>query len=195
MTDTRIFSVSFNEIEHRYYYQGKELYGITKAICKYLGKSFPNSLNVKASTIYGHDVHKEVELWIKQGKKPSTKAGNWIVQYLVDNALQNKVSYYQSELLVSDFVATASSIDIVANLEDGKVILYDIKTTNHFDRTYCSLQLSIYQYLYERVYGKEVIGLYVIATKSQRVYRIIAQSKEKIQKILEMNKKTIDKIN
>ena len=190
--DSRIYQVEFIEDKHEYWYtEGnvrKRLHGVTGAIGKLMGKSFPDTVLVQAATIYGHDVHSESELWIKEGKEPSSEAGKWVVQYLKEFQIKYNVVKYEAELLVSDFIGTASCIDIVAHLPEGKVWLFDIKTTSHFDRAYCSLQLSVYKKLYEACYGGTVCGLFVLGTKSKRAFRIIEQEASKVQKILEMNK-------
>ena len=82
--DDRIKNVVFNEKEHTYWYQGKELRGVTGAIGKMLRKSFPDTDIVQLATIYGHDVHHESEMWIKKGAEPSTESGKWVVTYLED---------------------------------------------------------------------------------------------------------------
>ena len=190
--DNRIKAVEFIPDKHEYWYtEGnvhKQLHGVTTPIGKLMNKSFPDTVLVQAATIYGHDVHSESELWIKEGKEPSSEAGKWVVQYLKEFQIKYNVVKYEAELLVSDFIGTASCIDIVAHLPDGKAVLFDIKTTSHFDRAYCSLQLSVYKKLYEACYGGTVCGLFVLGTKSKRTFRIIEQEASKVQKILEMNK-------
>ena len=190
--DNRIKAVEFIPDKHEYWYtEGnvhKQLHGVTAPIGKLMNKSFPDTVLVQAATIYGHDVHSESELWIKEGKEPSSEAGKWVVQYLKEFQIKYNVVKYEAELLVSDFIGTASCIDIVAHLPDGKAVLFDIKTTSHFDRAYCSLQLSVYKKLYEACYGGNVCGLFVLGTKSKRTFRIIEQEESKVQKILEMNK-------
>ena len=190
--DNRIYQVEFIEDRHEYWYtEGnvrKRLHGVTGAIGKLMGKSFPDTVLVQAATIYGHDVHSESELWIKEGKEPFSEAGKWVVQYLKEFQIKYNVVKYEAELLVSDFIGTASCIDIVAHLPDGKAVLFDIKTTSRFDRAYCSLQLSVYRKLYEACYGGTVCGLFVLGTKSKRTFRIIEQEASKVQKILEMNR-------
>lgn len=192
--DTRINAVTFDEEKHEYWFtdeQGhhRRLYGITGVIGKMLNKTYPvNSTNVQIGILYGNTVHFESELWIKEGKEPSTEAGKWLVQYLKDMKSKYNVSHFDAELLVSDFEKTASCIDIVAHLPDKKAILFDIKTTSHFDRAYCSLQLSCYQRLFENVYDEKVVAMYVLATKSKRAFRILKQEPSRVQKILDMNK-------
>ena len=186
--DTRIKAVTFDKEAHKYFYNGKELHGVTGAIGRLMGKSFPDTVLVQAATIYGHDIHSESELWIKEGKEPSSEAGKWVVQYLKEFQIKYNVVKYEAELLVSDFIGTASCIDIVARLADAKAVLFDIKTTSHFDRAYCSLQLSVYKKLYEQCYEDNIIGMFVLGTKSKRAFRILEQEQAKVDKILAMNK-------
>lgn len=185
--DDRIKVVVFNEKEHSYWYQGKELHGITGAIGKILKKNFPDTDLVQLATIYGHDVHHDCEMWIKEEREPSTESGKWLVAWLKDFSLKYNVQRFCAELLVSDFTGTASCIDIVAQTDEGDY-LFDIKTTSAFDREYCSLQLSVYKALYEKVYERNVKGLFVLGTKSQRAFRIINQPSVKVDRILAMNK-------
>ena len=90
--------------------------------------------------------------------------------------------------MVSDFEGTASKVDVVLTSRNGKAWLFDIKTTSHFDRAYCSLQLSVYKELFEANYGLSVQGMYVLGSKMKRTFRILMQDKSKIQKVLDMNK-------
>lgn len=186
--DERIKAVVFNEKEHSYWYSGRELHGVTGAIGKMLGKSFPDTDTVKLATLYGHDVHKDSEQWIKEGREPSTESGKWLVEQLKNFKIGNDVVEYDAELLVSDFTGTASCIDIVAFLPDDKAVLFDIKTTSTFDREYCSLQLSVYKRLFEQNYGRTVESMWVLGTKSKRAFRILEKPAIKVDKILEMNK-------
>ena len=190
--DNRIKAVEFIPDKHEYWYtEGnvhKQLHGVTTPIGKLMNKSFPDTVLVQAATIYGHDVHSESELWIKEGKEPSTQAGKWLIQQLKEFQIKYNVVKYEAELLVSDFIGTASCIDIVAHLADGNSLLFDIKTTSRFDRAYCSLQLSVYKKLYEQCYEDNVIGMFVLGTKSKRAFRILEQEQTKVDKILAMNK-------
>ena len=191
--DNRVKSIFFDEDKHEYWFvdaegHHRQLKGITGAIGRKLGHVFPDTVLVQASIIYGQDVHHESEMWIKEGKEPSTQAGKWVVQQLKEFQVKYNVVKYEAELMVSDFIGTASKIDIVAHLADGKSVLFDIKTTSKFDREYCSLQLSCYSDLYEQNYGENVLGLFVLGTKSKRLFRIIYQGKEAVDKILAMNK-------
>ena len=196
--DSRIYQVEFIEDKHEYWYtEGnvrKRLHGVTGAIGKLLGKSFPDTDVVRLATMYGSDVHKEVENYYNNNGKLSTEAAKWVVSELSRKAdellidVKDSVEDIKCEVMVSDFEGTASKVDVVMRTREGNVWLFDIKTTSHFDRAYCSLQLSVYKKLYEACYGGNVCGLFVLGTKSKRTFRIIEQEASKVQKILEMNK-------
>ena len=196
--DSRIYQVEFIEDKHEYWYtEGnvrKRLHGVTGAIGKLMGKSFPDTDVVRLATMYGSDVHKEVENYYNNGGKLSTEAAKWVVSELSRKAdellidVMDSVEDIKCEVLVADFEGTASKVDVVMRTREGKVWLFDIKTTSHFDRAYCSLQLSVYKKLYEVCYGGTVCGLFVLGTKSKRTFRIIEQEASKVQKVLEMNK-------
>lgn len=195
--DERIKAVSFNEEEHKYWYNGKELHGVTGAIGKLMGKKFPDTDTVKLATLYGSDVHKEVEnyfnkhgLWFNDSEL-TTEGAKWVIEELerkADSWLLDRAESISCEVMVSDFEGTASKVDIVLRTNQGNVWLFDIKTTTTFDRPYCSLQLSVYKRLYEQNYGGTVCGMFVLGTKAKRAFRIIEQPASLVDKILNMNK-------
>lgn len=187
--DERIQNVYFDEKKHLYTYQGKQLKGVTQAIAKIVGKSFPDILQVQIATLYGSDVHKEVENYYNNNGTLHTQAGQWIVERINDFALQqdNKVNKVECEVMVSDFESTASKVDVVMHTDNG-AYLFDIKTTKHFDREYCSLQLSCYKRMYERNYDERVLGMYVLASKSKRIFKILEQNSQKIERVFSLNK-------
>ena len=190
--DERIRAVIFNEEEHSYWYNGKALHGVTGAIGKMLGKSFPDTDTVKIATLYGHDVHSEVEHYFNDGRKDlSSEGAKWVVdtmEHWGDKLFGDRVEEIKSEVMVSDFESTASKVDLVLRTLSGNDVLFDIKTTSTFNREYCSLQLSVYKKLYEQNYNRNVTGLFVLGTKSRRAFRIIEQPSSKVDKILGMNK-------
>ena len=198
--DTRIKAVTFNEEEHNYFYEGKELHGVTGAIGKLMGKSFPDTDVVKIATMYGTDVHKEVENYFNRhghwfnNSQLSTEGAKWVVEELrcfCDSLILDRATSIECEVMVSDFEGTASKVDIVLRTLSNKAYLFDIKTTSKFDRAYCSLQLSVYKKLFEACYGTKVDRMFVLGTKSKRRFRIIEQTDAMIQKILDMNKQEI----
>ena len=185
--DSRIKAVIFNEEEHTYWYNGKNLKGVTGAIGKLVGKSFPDTDTVRIATLYGSDVHKEIENYYNTSSKTlSSEGAKWIVEELEKFiCVPHKI---ECEVMVSDFETTASKVDVVLHTKDG-AYLFDIKTTSHFDREYCSLQLSCYKRMFEENYGEKVLGLFVLSTKAKRRFHILEKEKSKTDKIFAMNRR------
>ena len=191
MKKGNIANVQFDEVAHRYFYEGRELKGVTTAIAKKLGKNFPqNSTTVQLACSYGSQVHKEIERWIEEGKEPDTENGKWLKDAIIDfqsNVGRIDTQKLGAEVRVSDFENTASNVDIVLHTLEG-VFLFDIKTGG-FDRKYCTMQLNAYRLMYENSYDEKVLGLYVLNTKSKRIFAIFACDDKDIFKLLEDNHK------
>ena len=187
--DQRIKLIEFDEENHKYTFEGRELYGVTGAIGKLMNKSFPDTDTVKIATMLGTTVHKEVENYYNNNGILSTESAKWVVKNLAEFAQScgDVVKNVECEVMVSDFTATASKVDVVMHTDSG-AYLFDIKTTSHFDRQYCSLQLAVYEKLYKECYDENVLGTFVLGTKSERRFRILPQKKEAVEKILNMNK-------
>ena len=195
--DTRVKAIEFDEEKHEYWYLGKRLNGITGVIGKMLNKTYSeNSMNVQIGRLYGDTVHKEIENYFNNhdhwfnDSELSTEGAKWIINELkafCDSLILDRADKIECEVMVSDFEGTASKIDVVVRTDVGSYI-FDVKTTSHFDRAYCSLQLSVYKKLYEQNYDEHVLGMYVLGTKSKRAFRIIQQEDSRVNKILNMNK-------
>lgn len=188
--DTRIKSIIFDEENHKYFFNGKELHGVTGAIGKKLGHVFPEGVgHIEVGKEYGHQLHSDVEHYFNDGNTLlATEGSKWVISQIEEfGKSKGGLNKVECEVTVSDFEGTASKIDIVAHTNEG-AYLFDIKTTSKFDRVYCSLQLSVYAHLYEQNYNENVLGLFVLGTKSKRLFRIIYQGKEAVEKILAMNK-------
>lgn len=200
--DARVKSIEFIEDKHEYWFtdeqgQHKRLHGVTGAIGKMQGKSFPKTDIVKLATIYGTDVHKEVENYFNlhnhwfNDSELSTEGAKWVVEELkrfCSTLVLDKASSIECEVMVSDFEGTASKVDVVIHTQEGNAYLFDIKTTSKFDRPYCSMQLSVYKNLYQKCYDETVVSMHVLGTKQKRLFKILEQEDRLVQKILEVNK-------
>lgn len=195
MKKGNIEQVEFIEDTHQYWITDekghRQLNGVTSVIAKKLGKSFPqNSTTVQLACSYGLQVHKEIERWIKEGKEPDTENSKWLRDVIIDfrsKVGRTECQRLEGEKLVSDFENTASNVDIVLHSLEG-VFLFDIKTGD-FDRRYCTMQLHAYRLMYENSYDEKVLGLYVLNTKSRRIFNIYACDDKDILRLLENNHK------
>lgn len=137
--------VVFNEEEHTYTLNGKQLHGITGMLSRQLFadkyKDVPEYI-LKRAAERGTAIHKDCEFADATGLEPQTTEGK---NYL---ELRKGYQVVANEYTVSDNEYFASNIDCVWT-KDEKIILADIKTTAHLDEEYISWQLSIYAYLFE----------------------------------------------
>ncbi len=146
--------VRFDEEQHRYFLDKKELSGITGTLIKKAFpdtyKGIPNAVLAKAAE-RGNVVHQNLELFdtvcnsdinIMHSVLPEVKDYN---EMLISYGLH----HVDSEYLVSDNENFASAIDKVLADNEGNIYLADIKTTAtlHYDNV--SLQLSIYAKWFE----------------------------------------------
>ena len=146
--------VRFDEEQHRYFLDEKELNGITGTLIKKAFpdtyKGIPDAVLAKAAE-RGSVVHQNLELFdtvcnsdinIMPSVLPEIKDYN---EMLISYGLH----HVDSEYLVTDNENFASAIDKVLADNEGNIYLADIKTTAtlHYDNV--SLQLSIYAKWFE----------------------------------------------
>ena len=150
-------NVIFDEVEHTYHLNGKQLKGIT-------GTLIPHAIGQKYADVpehilaekakYGKLVHSEIEMYLN-GFEPSEPTD----EFLAFKKWQSltKIEFVESEFIVSDNENFATPIDGI----DDEFNLYDWKTTYFLDKEYLSWQLSICAYFSE-IIGNEVNKLYAV---------------------------------
>ena len=161
----------FDENEHRYFLNGKELFGVTGAITHQL---YPNAFDgipkkiLEASAEYGHHVHKILENWDKLWQKDDESLE---LQDYRSICREYGLVHEASEYLVTDFQNFASACDKVYRVSDDTVSIGDIKTVygdltkkaNKEKLERCRVQLSLYRYMFLLVNPKmKVKDLFVL---------------------------------
>lgn len=141
--------VIFNQEDHRYFLNGKELKGITGLIKAQL---FPNKYKdipqyiLERAAERGSFVHESIELY--DGGFEPAESSSELNNYKRIKAAKGFETLV-NEYLVTDREYFASAIDLVFTNNVEEIILADIKTTSVLDKEYCRWQLSIYAYLFE----------------------------------------------
>lgn len=149
MIELRQSGVAFNQDDHTYFIDGKELSGITGLLKKHLFsdkyKDIPEFVLNRAAE-RGTFIHEQIELY-DSGFDPaeSTPELDNYKRIKSENGLQTIANEY----IVTDKAHFASGIDLVFTNVGKNIILADIKTTSVLDKAYVSWQLSIYAYLFE----------------------------------------------
>lgn len=142
--------VVFNEDDHSYFLDGKELKGITSTL---VHRVFPHDydnvsqekLNERAA--YGHKVHDILEFCITNGL--DSDMAEW--QMFKNIVEERGFKIVRCEYIVTDFENYASPIDLVMMDADGKVYLLDLKTNWKAPIEKATVQLSWYKRQFEKM--------------------------------------------
>ena len=133
--------IIFNEADHEYIREGKTLISVTQLLHKHgLAPDYaavPEEVLERAAE-KGHSIHKEIELFVKEGKEPESQEAKAVSEWMKANFIKG-----QSEAIVGNDIV-AGTYDFRDGLTGN---LYDWKTTYQKDERYWSWQLSLYDYL------------------------------------------------
>lgn len=141
--------VIFNQEEHRYFLDGKELSGITGLLQKHI---FPDKYKdiptrrLNRAAERGTMVHESIEL-LDGGFEPAEYTPELLNYKRIKE--DNNLDTIANEYIVTDKEHFASAIDLVMLGASGDIALADIKTTSKLDKEYVRWQLSIYAYMFE----------------------------------------------
>ena len=175
-------NVIFDEVEHTYHLNGKQLQGIT-------GTLIPHAIGQKYADVpehilaekakYGKWVHSEIEMFLN-GFEPSEPTPEFLAfeKWLCGN----DVMFEFAEFIVTDsenFATPIDGIDINANI-------YDWKTTAVLDKESISWQLSICAYFSELMCN-EVNGLYAVHLRGNEctLHEIERKPNEEVKRLIE----------
>lgn len=163
--------VLFNEAEHLYSLNGKQLRGITgilhRKIFTDMYTDVPEDILRKAAE-YGSSVHSTIELCDSLEDYDNQDSNYIAYRRLLSE--KNLVTF-ANEYIVTDSENYASAIDVTAIDDKGNIALADIKTTSKLNDEYVSWQLSIYKYLFGILnpkLKKKVTALYAIWLPKKR---------------------------
>lgn len=143
--------VLYDDASHKYYYNGRELKGITGMLHEFV---FPNMYkNVDKETLErakerGTLIHEQVELFASLGAEPSLGCVKEFKSFLKENGYE----IVGSEYVIRIGEYHASAIDLVVHkigAPDDEVEIWDIKCTYSVNRPYVCWQNSLYKYGFE----------------------------------------------
>ena len=153
--------IKFDETLHKYTVDGKEVISVTQLLQKHKITPSYDAVDkelLRMASERGTLIHEEVENWIKKRETGFTKEASYTCGYLNDK------SDYCSEIISEQMVANdvvAGRFDVLFTHEK-KLVLADIKTGNSKHLYGWSWQLSLYKYLFEKMYGKKIEYLAIL---------------------------------
>ena len=153
--------VKFDENLHKYTVDGKEVISVTQLLQKHKITPSYDAVDkelLRVASERGTLIHEEVEKWIESGECGFTEEAERICDYL--NSTADRDSQIISEQIVANDIV-AGRFDVLYT-HAKKLVLTDIKTGNTKHLFGWSWQLSLYKYLYEKMYGKEIDSLEIL---------------------------------
>ena len=178
--------IKFDENLHKYTVDGKEVISVTQLLQKHKITPSYDAVDkelLRVASERGTLIHEEVEKWIKEGENGFTEEAEYICDYLSEQ------KYYGSDIISEQMVAN----DIVAGRFDqlyidvgDRLVLADIKTGNTKHLFGWSWQLSLYKYLYEKMYGRKIESLEIFWAHDEDLNVILCEyvGDDKIENLL-----------
>nr|DAR85315.1 MAG TPA: Mitochondrial genome maintenance exonuclease 1, DNA complex, DNA exonuclease [Caudoviricetes sp.] len=180
--------VKFRESDHTYWLSDRQLISVTQLMKKH-GLSADYSavkadiLNAKAER--GSLIHKEIEEFINFAEDGFTDE----LDSFKNLIKEHKIIPTSSETIVHDDLV-AGTIDVIGQCPSGRIIV-DIKTTSTLHKDALAWQLSIYEYLFQKVHpGASVSALYGIHLNgtSAKLVEVERKPREEIERLFECEK-------
>ena len=153
--------IKFDENLHKYTVDGKEVISVTQLLQKHKITPSYDAVDkelLRVASERGTLIHEEVEKWIESGECGFTEEAEKICDYLFERA-DEKSKIISEQMVANDVVA--GRFDVIYT-HAKKLVLTDIKTGNTKHLFGWSWQLSLYKYLYEKMYGKEIDSLEIL---------------------------------
>ena len=153
--------IKFDENLHKYTVDGKEVISVTQLLQKHKITPSYDAVDkelLRVASERGTLIHEEVEKWIKSGDSGFTEEAEKICRYL-SRRTDDIFNIMSEQTVANDIVA--GRFDVLYTHEK-KLVLTDIKTGNTKHLFGWSWQLSMYKYLYEKMYGKKIDSLEIL---------------------------------
>ena len=158
--------IKFDENLHKYTVDGKEVISVTQLLQKHRITPSYDAVDkemLRMASERGTLIHEEVENWIKNNEKGFTEEAERICDYLNSNA--DRDSRIISEQIVANDIV-AGRFDVLYT-HAKNLVLTDIKTGNSKHLYGWTWQLSLYKYLYEKMYDKKIECLEILWTHDE----------------------------
>ena len=153
--------IKFDENLHKYTVDGKEVISVTQLLQKHKITPSYDAVDkelLRVASERGTLIHEEVEKWIESGECGFTEEAEKICEYLFERADENS-KIISEQIVANDIVA--GRFDVLYT-HAKKLVLTDIKTGNTKHLFGWTWQLSMYKYLYKKMYGKEIDSLEIL---------------------------------
>ena len=153
--------IKFDEALHKYTVDGKEVISVTQLLQKHKITPSYDAVDkelLRMASERGTLIHEEVENWIKNNETGFTEEFERICDFLIERADGN-TKILSEQMVANDIVA--GRFDLLYLDDKKRLVLTDIKTGNSKHLYGWTWQLSLYKYLYEKMYDKKIESLQI----------------------------------
>ena len=153
--------IKFDETLHKYTVDGKEVISVTQLLQKHKITPSYDAVDkelLRVASERGTLIHEEVENWIKNNETGFTEEFERICDFLIERADGN-TKILSEQMVANDIVA--GRFDLLYLDDKKRLVLTDIKTGNSKHLYGWTWQLSLYKYLYEKMYDKKIESLQI----------------------------------
>ena len=153
--------IKFDEALHKYTVDGKEVISVTQLLQKHKITPSYDAVDkelLRVASERGTLIHEEVENWIKNNETGFTEEFERICDFLIERADGN-TKILSEQMVANDVVA--GRFDLLYLDDKKRLVLTDIKTGNSKHLYGWTWQLSLYKYLYEKMYDKKIESLQI----------------------------------
>lgn len=153
--------IKFDENLHKYTVDGKEVISVTQLLQKHKITPSYDAVDkelLRMASERGTLIHEEVENWIENNETGFTEEFERICDFLIERADGN-TKILSEQMVANDIVA--GRFDLLYLDDKKRLVLTDIKTGNSKHLYGWTWQLSLYKYLYEKMYDKKIESLQI----------------------------------
>ena len=157
--------IKFDDNLHKYTVDGKEVLSVTQLLQKHKITPSYDAVDkelLRVASERGTLIHEEVENWIENNEIGFTEEAEKICDFLFERADEN-TKILSEQMVANDVVA--GRFDVLYT-HAKKLVLADIKTGSTKHVYGWTWQLSLYKYLYEKMYGEKIESLIVMWAKN-----------------------------
>lgn len=153
--------IKFDETLHKYTVDGKEVISVTQLLQKHKITPSYDAVDkelLRMASERGTLIHEEVENWIKNNETGFTEEFERICDFLIER-VDGNTKILSEQMVANDIVA--GRFDLLYLDDKKRLVLTDIKTGNSKHLYGWTWQLSLYKYLYEKMYDKKIESLQI----------------------------------
>ena len=150
----------YHDDTHSYYVNGEKCISVTQLLKHKFSNKYDgvSEAVLNKAAIRGNKVHESIEMYEVYGL-PSNELQEFRNYLFLKKTFGFEVKGNEVPIILKyKDLTVCGRLDLVL-VEDGELMLGDIKSTSTLDKEYLAYQLNLYRLAYQQCYGEEIKGL------------------------------------